>query len=184
MLRLAGLVVASFVLFHCGSSSVIDAGVGGGAGATDSGAGGGGGGGGAVLDAGTGGGGGGGGMTMDAGLSRYADGGSTSRYWDGGTCATKSDCPCFSSDDCGPGFRCVSEDSSGLNVFCVPGARGAGFVGAPCTGESDCFSALCVSGSDGGQACSALCDVVAECAPTVPKCTYVGFGIDRSICSP
>jgi hypothetical protein len=38
----------------------------------------------------------------------------------------KNDCPCFSSDDCGPGFTCRSEDSSGLNVFCVPGARGVG----------------------------------------------------------
>lgn len=121
---------------------------------------------------------------VDAGLTRYPDGGTLFRHWDGGSCAVKTDCPCFSSDDCGPGFRCVSEDTTGLNVFCVPGARGAGLVGAPCTLESDCLSALCVTGSDGGNGCSALCETAAECAPAVPRCTYVGFGIDRSICSP
>jgi hypothetical protein len=96
----------------------------------------------------------------------------------------KNDCPCFSSDDCGPGFTCRSEDSSGLNVFCVPGARGVGAVGATCAGEADCASALCVEASDGGKGCSALCESITDCVPSLPRCTYIGFGIDRSICSP
>lgn len=115
----------------------------------------------------------------------YADGGSMHRYWDGGSCAVKTDCPCFSSDDCGPGFTCRSEDSSGNNVWCVPGARGDGGVGATCTGEADCLSALCVSGSGStSSVCSALCDSVADCPAVAPRCTYIGFGVDRSICRP
>lgn len=115
---------------------------------------------------------------------RYPDGGSRSRFWDGGTCAVKTDCPCFSSDDCGPGFTCHSEDNTGVHVYCVPGARGAGVAGAPCTGEGDCESALCVDSASSGQKCSALCDVAGECPVILPKCTYVGFGIERSLCSP
>ncbi len=123
---------------------------------------------------------------VDGGTSAtYPDGGTLYRFWDGGTCATKTDCPCFSSDDCGPGFYCHSEDSSGFNVYCVPGQRGAGLVGTACTGEADCLSSLCVSSNnDGGDRCSAICDVNAECHTTLPTCFYVGFGIERSICSP
>ncbi|HEY1088495.1 MAG TPA: hypothetical protein VGE37_12400 [Archangium sp.] len=164
----------------CGSSAT------GGGGGSATGGGGGtstGGGGGAA----TGGGGGsatGGGTGSDAGSDVYPDGGSWYRYWDGGSCATKTDCPCFSSDDCGPGFRCVSEDSSGTNVWCKPGARGDGGPGVTCTGEAQCFSALCVSGASSAQYCSGLCDTAADCAPNVPRCQYVGFGVDRSICVP
>lgn len=113
----------------------------------------------------------------------YPDAGTTTRYWDGGTCTGQS-CPCFSSDDCGLTQYCHSLDTSGANVFCTAGYRGAGLVGAPCSGESDCFSALCVEASDGGKSCSALCDSATECVPALPKCLYVGFGIDRSLCSP
>jgi hypothetical protein len=115
---------------------------------------------------------------------RYPDGGSWYRHWDGGSCAVKTDCPCFSSDDCGPGFTCVSEDSSGTNVWCKPGARGDGGVGVTCTGEADCFSALCVSGASTAEYCSALCDSNADCPSTLPRCQYVGFGVERSICAP
>ncbi|MFZ5438458.1 MAG: hypothetical protein ACOZQL_00550 [Myxococcota bacterium] len=114
----------------------------------------------------------------------YADGGSRSRFWDGGACVTKTDCPCFSSDDCGPTFTCHSEDDTGLHVYCVPGARGDGGVGAPCVGEADCESALCTDSSSAGKRCSALCDVAAECPTSLPRCTYIGFGIERSICAP
>jgi hypothetical protein len=122
--------------------------------------------------------------SADAGATRYPDGGSVSRYWDGGACAVKTDCPCFSSDDCGPGFFCHSEDMTGANVWCVPGPRGPGAVGAPCSTEADCFSSLCIEASDGGHGCSALCDTAAECAASVPQCRFIGFGVDRSICSP
>lgn len=121
---------------------------------------------------------------VDAGvLPRYPDGGSQQRYWDGGTCAVKTDCPCFSSDDCAPDRSCHSEDATGLHVYCAPGARGAGQVGAPCTAEGDCLSALCTDSTTTGQRCSALCDVAAECPTTLPRC-WIGFGIDRSICAP
>lgn len=124
---------------------------------------------------------------LDAGPRRgvYPDGGSMYRFWDGGACAVKTECPCFSSDDCGPGFTCRSEDSSGTQVWCVPGARGDGGVGAACSLEGDCLSALCVTGGSASQSvCSALCDTAADCAPAVPRCTYIGFGVDRAICQP
>jgi hypothetical protein len=155
---------------------------GGGGGTTTGGGGGGtstGGGGGAAT-------GGGGGSATGGGTGSdvYPDGGSWYRYWDGGSCATKTDCPCFSSDDCGPGFTCVSEDTSGTNVWCKPGARGVGSAGVTCTGEAQCFSALCVSGASSAQYCSGLCDTAADCPSSVPRCQYVGFGVDRSICVP
>lgn len=128
--------------------------------------------------------GGGGGTPIDAGPSTYADGGSRYRFWDGGACTVETDCPCFSSDDCGPGFYCHSKDSTGANVFCVPGARGTGLAGGACAGEADCSSALCTDSSSTGMRCSALCDVPAECPVTLPRCTYIGFGVDRSICAP
>ncbi len=118
------------------------------------------------------------------GPTKYPDGGSLFRYWDGGTCTVKTDCPCFSSDDCGPGFTCHSEDTSGTNVFCVPGTRGAGLVGAPCAGEADCLSALCIDSATTGQNCSALCDSVADCVSALPRCLYIPFGPAQSICSP
>ena len=133
---------------------------------------------------GAGGGTGGGGGTVDAGPTTYPDGGSRFTYWDGGTCAVKTDCPCFSSDDCGPGFTCHSEDSTGVNVFCIPGARGAGLVGAGCIGEADCASALCTDSASAGMKCSALCGGAVDCAPSLPRCIDIGFGVNRSICSP
>lgn len=108
-----------------------------------------------------------------------------SRFWDGGACLVKTDCPCFSSDDCGPGFTCHSEDTTGLHVYCVPGARGAGGLNAPCTGEADCASALCVDADTTGMRCSVLCDEDAGvCAGALADCLTIGFGIERSICSP
>ncbi len=134
---------------------------------------------------GTGGGaGGGGGSTIDAGPTQYPDGGSLFRYWDGGSCSTKTDCPCFSSDDCGPGFYCHSEDTSGLRIYCIPGARGAGLVGEGCAGEADCLSALCTDSADAGMVCSALCASAVDCNATLPRCITIGFGVDRSLCSP
>jgi hypothetical protein len=121
------------------------------------------------------------GLTSDAGTS--ADAGPAGRYWDGGTCAVKTDCPCFSSDDCGPGFTCHSEDSTGTHVYCEPGSRGTGAAGAPCSTEADCQSALCVDGTSGTR-CSVLCSTPNDCPASLPRCTYVGFGVERSLCSP
>lgn len=120
----------------------------------------------------------------DAGATTWPDGGSLFRYWDGGACAVKTDCPCFSSEDCGPGFTCHSEDNTGTQVWCVAGARGAGLAGDACTGEADCLSALCTDSASAGMRCSALCDTAADCPASLPKCQYIGFGVDRSICAP
>ena len=126
----------------------------------------------------------------DAGFDAGTDAGSTtdagnpSRYWDGGTCTVKTDCPCFSNDDCAPDFHCVSEDATGLHVYCLPGARGTGAPGTACTVEGDCASALCVEPSSGPHLCSRLCDVPADCPSSLPRCIYIGFGVDRSVCSP
>ncbi len=130
------------------------------------------------------GGGGGGGSIFDAGRTQYPDGGSLFRYWDGGTCRVKTDCPCFSSDDCGPGFYCHSEDSSGQRVFCIAGTRGEGLVGDGCAGEAACLSALCTDSADAGMRCSALCGGAVDCDPTLPRCITIGFGVDRSLCGP
>ncbi len=125
---------------------------------------------------------------IDAGVpDAGADGGTSfipgSRYWDGGSCAVKTDCPCFSSDDCAPSFYCHSENASGADVYCVPGARGDGGLGTPCTGEADCSSALCIEHTSGDR-CTVLCENMSECGNGFPKCLYVGFGVDRSICAP
>lgn len=152
-------LLVSLLLVACGSSpSVTDAG----------------------LDAGT--------LPFDAGLDagasgRYPDGGTMYRNWDGGTCAVKADCPCFSSDDCGPGFVCRSEDSTGLAVYCVPGERGDGGVGAPCQTEADCVSALCIDRS-AGSFCSAICSSAADCVPSLPRCLPLAFGPPQPICAP
>lgn len=115
-------------------------------------------------------------VTVDAGCCDF---------WDGGSCAVKTDCPCFSSDDCPPTHWCHSEDDTGANVFCIPGARGTGLVGDGCTGETDCRSALCISSSTAGMRCSALCvEDAGTCHPSLPRCLYVGFGVDRFLCSP
>ncbi len=103
----------------------------------------------------------------------------------GRTCVAQTDCPCFANDDCPPDMTCKSFDSTGTRVFCVPGARGTGAAGVPCTGEADCQSALCVDIRDGGMACSKLCTLPADC-PTPPfsRCLYVGFGVNASLCAP
>lgn len=120
------------------------------------------------------------GTLSDAG----ADAGTCCRFWDGGTCTIKTQCPCFSSDDCPPTHRCQSEDDTDTNVFCVPGARGTQGLGKPCASEADCQSALCVDTVTAGLTCSALCYATKECPAVLPRCIYVGFGVDRALCMP
>lgn len=121
------------------------------------------------------------GVVFDAGPTPVDAG---SEYWDGGACADKRECPCFSSDDCAPTHVCHSEDDSGLAVFCIPGARGPGSAGATCRGQGDCASALCVDGANSAQVCSVLCASPADCPAVLPRCLFIGFGVDRSICAP
>lgn len=91
---------------------------------------------------------------------------------------------CFSNDDCPPAETCHSFDSTGERIYCVPGARGTSPAGAPCTSEADCASALCIESDKAGHLCSALCVDAGSCPPALPRCIYIGFGVDRSICSP
>lgn len=87
-----------------------------------------------------------------------------------GACAAVGDCPCFTNYDCPPTHACVSQDPSGTMVSCVPGPRGTGAAGVPCTGEADCASALCVDDATGGRRCSDVCMSSATCPPELPRC--------------
>jgi hypothetical protein len=103
----------------------------------------------------------------------------------GRSCVAQTDCPCFSNDDCPADMTCHSFDSTGTQVFCVPGARGTGAAGVTCTGETDCQSALCVDVSNGRMACSKLCTQLADCPnPPFTQCLFIGFGVNASICAP
>lgn len=88
-------------------------------------------------------------------------------------CTTANACPCFSNDDCPDGTRCHAADPD--HVYCEPGARGSGAAGAPCTGELDCASALCVDGSD-TMRCSKTCAHDTDCPAELPTCLG-GLGI-------
>src|SRR5262245_14574590 len=65
----------------------------------------------------------------------------------GPDCSQPGACPCFTSYDCPAGTYCHAE--SEMQVYCTPGARGTGGLGATCTGERDCKSALCVTPATG-----------------------------------
>ena len=90
---------------------------------------------------------------------------------DAAVCAKPADCPCFSNYDCPKNFTCKS---MGTTVACVPGARGTGMPGTPCTGEQDCASALCVEDSMNGMRCSDLCRTSDTCPPELPRCVSLG----------
>jgi hypothetical protein len=77
----------------------------------------------------------------------------------------------------------VSQDTTGTNVYCVIGTRGTGALGAPCTGEADCASALCVDGANGGMRCSDICQNSNGCVTDLPVCRFIA-GPDVSICTP
>jgi hypothetical protein len=100
-------------------------------------------------------------------------------------CPTLTSCPCFTNSDCPDGFACVSQDSSGTMVSCVAGPRGTGALGATCTTEADCASALCLD-TNGGLFCSTVCDEAmqgADCITALPDCTFIA-GPDIAICTP
>lgn len=96
---------------------------------------------------------------------------------DAAVCATPSACPCFSNYDCPATHVCRS---MGAVVACVPGARGTGAPGTPCSGEDDCASALCVEDADGGMRCSDLCRTADTCPAELPRCIALG---DEGICA-
>lgn len=98
-------------------------------------------------------------------------------------CPTATSCPCFTNYDCPTGYACVSQDSSGTMVYCQIGPRGSGALGATCTGEADCASALCVDGANGGMRCSDICANSNACPADLPVCRFIA-GPDVSICTP
>lgn len=99
-------------------------------------------------------------------------------------CAVAGDCACFSNADCPAETRCHALDDSGTEVWCLPGARGAGALGEACTIDDDCASALCVEDANAELRCSILCTDETDCGGTLPRCLYIGFGVDESICAP
>ena len=100
---------------------------------------------------------------------------------DAGTCEPDTTCPCFSNYDCPTSLACVSHDSTGQHVYCDHATRGTGAAGAPCTGESDCASALCVDDGAGGMKCSDICSAQSPCPPSLPTCTDISVA---QICLP
>ncbi len=99
-------------------------------------------------------------------------------------CAAAGDCACFSNADCPADTRCHALDNSGVEVWCLPGARGAGALGDTCTIDDDCGSALCVEDANADLRCSILCTDETDCGGSLPRCLYIGFGVDESICAP
>ena len=91
---------------------------------------------------------------------------------DADPCPTADACPCFSNYDCPATHACTSQ--GGTTVSCVAGPRGTGMPGAPCTGEQDCASALCVEDATGGMRCSDLCRTATTCPPELPRCISLG----------
>lgn len=86
------------------------------------------------------------------------------------SCAQPGDCPCFTNYECPAGYACSS--AAGL-ASCVVGPRGTGVAGAPCTGESDCKSSLCVDDSSGSTRCSDVCQTATQCPTTLPRCVAI-----------
>jgi len=101
-------------------------------------------------------------------------------------CAGPGDCPCFSNYDCPATHTCTSLDDTGENVWCLIGARGAGVLGDICIGEADCETALCVEDNSPQETfrCSDRCDDGDDCPAELPRCLFIGFGIDEMICAP
>lgn len=95
---------------------------------------------------------------------------------------------CFSNYDC-PSMadRCENKGTPDFAVpCCVPGQRGAGLAGDPCTGENDCKSSLCFEISS-GNVCSDVCTSNGDCPkpPFAGGCGPIAFsGSNDEFCLP
>ena len=72
-----------------------------------------------------------------------------------------------------PDQRCAAPANADPTIpitCCLPGPRGAGKAGDPCTGLNDCQTAVCAY-TPAGPLCSQPCD--AGCPPTLPVCVTV-----------
>lgn len=112
------------------------------------------------------------------------DGGATAVDAPAAICTAPGECPCFSNYDCPESHACTSLDDTGENVWCLEGPRGIGVAGVPCEVETDCASALCVEDASGAFRCSDLCEEPEDCPDELPRCLFIGFGVDESICAP
>lgn len=94
---------------------------------------------------------------------------------------------CFSSYECASDARCENVGTSDSPVpCCMPGPRGEGKAGAPCAGEFQCASSLCIEGiGPCFGSCTDRCASNDECPSSMPNCVLIGFsGTDDKFCSP
>lgn len=102
-------------------------------------------------------------------------------------CADIGAMECFSSYDCPDlATRCENQGTPDFAVpCCVPGQRGSGLAGDPCTGENDCKSSLCFEiGS--GSVCTDVCMGDGDCPkPPFDGCGPIQFsGSNDEFCLP
>lgn len=81
----------------------------------------------------------------------------------GAPCETPGDCV-----DAGENYTCVGGR-------CVPGEGAVGGLGTECTGPTDCFSGICLSG-DAGQLCGEVCEPGAGQCPDGYGCLELSDG--------
>lgn len=126
-----------------------------------------------------------------SGVTSSSASGTASSSGSGGpitACADIGATECFSNYDC-PNMadRCENQGTPSDQVpCCVPGARGAGLAGDPCTGENDCKSSLCFEISS-GNVCSDVCTSSGECPkpPFDGGCGPIAFsGSNDDFCLP
>ena len=89
------------------------------------------------------------------------------------SCAEIGADDCFSNLDCLAADRCEDQGGASLAVpCCVPGMRGTGVLGDPCSIDDDCATSLCIE-TPGGYLCSGECTQPADCIPALPDCTKI-----------
>lgn len=125
--------------------------------------------------------------SADTGPTSSADASSSSSGGPIRDCADIGALECFSSYDCpDPATRCENQGTPDFAVpCCVPGPRGPGLAGDPCTGENDCKSSLCFEiGS--GSVCSDVCTGNGDCPmPPFDGCGPIQFsGSNDEFCLP
>ncbi len=91
---------------------------------------------------------------------------------------------CFSNADCDPANHCSippTADPTVLISCCLPGPRGTGEAGAPCSTLDDCQSAVCAY-TPSGPFCSTSCQPGTSnaCPPSLPTCVGSDAGVDGS----
>jgi hypothetical protein len=95
------------------------------------------------------------------------------------SCAEAGIPGCYSNADCAAADRCTTPSNADPTVLitcCLPGARGTGDAGSPCTGFDDCETAICAY-TPAGLFCSGPCTTDGDCkSPNLPSCVTVDAG--------